>query len=94
MLGYALLGAGWLILKSEGELRDWAWRRIPWLAGAVLVVLGIAVVAAFIERDARDRAAWFSIGPWGLIFPADRPIGHVRRLSSACAGAATSGRSP
>jgi restriction-modification enzyme MmeI-like protein len=28
----------------------WAWRRIPWLAGAVLVVLGIAVVAAFIER--------------------------------------------
>ena len=44
---YALLGAGWLTLKSEGELRDRAWRRIPWLAGAVLAVLGIAVGAAF-----------------------------------------------
>ena len=29
--GYALLGAGWLVLKSEGELRDWAHRRIRWL---------------------------------------------------------------
>ena len=37
-------------LKSEGALRDWARRRIPVLAGAVLVVLGIAVIAAFIER--------------------------------------------
>ena len=24
VLGYALLGAGWLVLKSDGELRDWA----------------------------------------------------------------------
>jgi cytochrome d ubiquinol oxidase subunit II len=55
MLGYALLGAGWLTLKSEGALRDWAWRRIPWLAGAVLVVLGVAVVAAFGEPGADDR---------------------------------------
>ena len=28
VLGYALLGAGWLVLKSEGELRDWAYRRV------------------------------------------------------------------
>jgi cytochrome bd ubiquinol oxidase subunit II len=28
VLGYALLDAGWLVLKSEGELRDWAYRRI------------------------------------------------------------------
>ena len=25
VLGYALLGAGWLVLKSDGELRDWAY---------------------------------------------------------------------
>jgi cytochrome bd ubiquinol oxidase subunit II len=68
VLGYALLGAGWLTLKSEGALRDWAWRRIPWLAGAVLVVLGIAAVAAFIER-ARMTGGLF-VGLWGLIFPA------------------------
>jgi cytochrome d ubiquinol oxidase subunit II len=69
MLGYALLGAGWLTLKSEGALRDWAWRRIPWLAGAVLVVLGIAAIAAFFER-ARVTGNLFVGRPWGLIFPA------------------------
>ena len=69
VLGYALLGAGWLTLESEGALRDWAWRRIPWLAGAVLVVLGIAAVAAFVER-AGMTGNLFLGRPWGLIFPA------------------------
>ena len=32
VFGYALLGAGWMVLKSEGALRDWAYARIP-LAG-------------------------------------------------------------
>ena len=56
VLGYALLGAGWLELKSEGELREWAWpthslacrrrargawRWRPW--------------HSFIERDAGGR---------------------------------------
>jgi cytochrome d ubiquinol oxidase subunit II len=69
MLGYALLGAGWLTLKSEGALRDWAWRRIPWLAGAVLVVLGVALVAAFGER-ARMTGNLFLGRTLGLVFPA------------------------
>jgi cytochrome bd-type quinol oxidase subunit 2 len=68
ILGYALLGAGWLTLKSEGALRDWAWRRVPLLAGAVLVVLGIAVIAAFVER-ARMTGNLFLGRPWGFIFP-------------------------
>ena len=29
VLGYALLGAGWLVLKSDGELRDWAYAPHP-----------------------------------------------------------------
>ena len=29
VLGYALLGAGWLVLKSDGELRDWGLRPHP-----------------------------------------------------------------
>src|SRR5215469_13902336 len=28
VLGYALLGASWVVLKCEGELREWARRRI------------------------------------------------------------------
>jgi len=68
VLGYALLGAGWLIMKSEGALRDWAWRRISRLAVAVLVVLAIAIIAAFIAR-ARMTGNLFLDRPWGLIFP-------------------------
>ncbi len=68
VLGYALLGAGWLVLKSEGELREWAWRRVPRLAGAVLVALAVAAMASIAERDRvvgdvlLDRA-------WGFVFP-------------------------
>jgi cytochrome bd ubiquinol oxidase subunit II len=68
VLGYALLGAGWLVLKCEGALREWARRRIPWLAVGVLVVLAVAFREALEERgrigtDLEDRS-------WGLIFPA------------------------
>jgi cytochrome d ubiquinol oxidase subunit II len=67
VLGYALLGAGWLVLKSEGALLDWAWRRIPWLAGAVLLVL---CVAFFVALGDRDRIGGMLHGrTWGLIFP-------------------------
>ena len=35
MFGYGLLGAGWLILKTEGDLQDWARRmgRLCFIAG-------------------------------------------------------------
>ncbi|NWN82794.1 MAG: cytochrome d ubiquinol oxidase subunit II [Halomonas sp.] len=36
MVGYALLGATWLILKSEGEVQRWAYRITPTLLLAVL----------------------------------------------------------
>jgi cytochrome d ubiquinol oxidase subunit II len=68
VVGYALLGAGWLVLKCEGELREWARRRVPWLAIAVLVLLAAAFEQTLAEReriatDLEDRS-------WGLIFPA------------------------
>jgi hypothetical protein len=47
VLGYALLGAGWLVLKSEGELHDWAHRRIRWLAAGVFAVLFLAFTVTF-----------------------------------------------
>jgi cytochrome d ubiquinol oxidase subunit II len=68
VLGYGLLGATWLLLKSEGELHDWARRRIPRLAAAVLVVLGAAAIAAFVDR-ARMASDLVGGRPWGLIFP-------------------------
>src|SRR5271155_4827534 len=69
VLGYALLGAAWLVLKSEGQLRTWAYARIPWLVGAVFVVLGLAFLVsvtvdagAIAQSNLRDRH-------WGLVFP-------------------------
>jgi cytochrome bd ubiquinol oxidase subunit II len=41
MFGYGLLGASWLVLRST-DLRDWAYRRIPWLAGGMLAFVAIA----------------------------------------------------
>ena len=77
VLGYALLGAGWLVMKSEGALRDWARARIPWLAIAVLASLIVAFDAAVAERqqigaDLGDRL-------WGLVFPS-RLAGDGRRV--------------
>jgi len=65
--GYALVGAGWLVLKSEGDLRDWAYRRIPRIAGGVLVLVGVAFAAAVVERV--DIAGRLLDRAWGLIFP-------------------------
>ena len=60
LFGYGLLGAGWLIIKTEGALQDWARRqgRICLIG----VVIGIAVVSLWtplIEHRIAER--WFSL---------------------------------
>jgi cytochrome bd ubiquinol oxidase subunit II len=67
VLGYALLGAGWLVLKTEDALQDWAWRRIRGLAIAEVVVLGVAFVAAFAEQT--RTVSELGSRPWGAMFP-------------------------
>ena len=69
VLGYALLGACWLVLKSEGTLRDWAYARIPRLAVAVLIVLGLAfTIAVTVDAGAVGQSN-LQARHWGLIFP-------------------------
>jgi cytochrome d ubiquinol oxidase subunit II len=41
LFGYGLLGSGWLILKTEGELQDWARRHGRWCFLGVVVAIGI-----------------------------------------------------
>jgi cytochrome d ubiquinol oxidase subunit II len=48
--GYALLGACWLVRKSEGEVRNTAHHQIPILATAVLGFLIIVFFHALIEH--------------------------------------------
>ncbi len=66
--GYTLLGATWLILKTEGELQDWAYR----VAGRML----IAVLAFFVIisiwtplTEARVMDRWLGNIQWLWIFP-------------------------
>jgi cytochrome bd ubiquinol oxidase subunit II len=65
VFGYALLGAGWLKLKSEDRLRDWAADRIHWLALLLFAVLGPAIGVAMtidISAGLREAAARFDTG--------------------------------
>ena len=67
VLGYALLGAGWLVLKSDGGLRDWAHRRLRWLAIGVLAVLFLAFAFTF-DYSILARSNLYA-RPWGFVFP-------------------------
>lgn len=66
--GYALLGAGWLVLKAEGELRQralrWAYRSL-WLTG-----LGIAAVSiATPWVSPRIFEKWFELPQLFFLLP-------------------------
>jgi len=56
--GYALLGVTWLIMKSEGEVQQWAYKLAPRLLLAVLVVFAIiSVYTPFVDHFVKER--WF-----------------------------------
>ena len=59
MFGYALLGAGWLILKTEGDLQRWA-RRIGriCLIGVLIAILSVSLWTPLAFPSIADR--WFS----------------------------------
>jgi cytochrome d ubiquinol oxidase subunit II len=83
VFGYALLGAGWLALKTDGALREWAHARIPWLVAGVLVLLGLAF-AVSLTIDA-GAIAQSNLGQrrWGLVFPIVSLIALFGVLASA-----------
>ena len=57
--GYGLLGATWLILKTEGELQAWARRRARQLLYAVLAAMAlVSLWTPFIHPSIAQR--WFS----------------------------------
>ena len=63
--GYALLGAGWLIIKTEGELQQ---RAVRWARGSLwLTALGIAAVSiATPLLSERIFDKWFTL-PWVVL---------------------------
>jgi len=66
--GYALLGAGWLVLKTEGPLQDWA--RALGRRCLALTVLAIAIVSLWTPViDAHIAQRWFSWPNIALLAP-------------------------
>jgi cytochrome d ubiquinol oxidase subunit II len=66
-LGYALLGATWLVLKTDGELRDWAYRLLPrLLVGVVILLVVVFLYALATHLRVLDR--WLS-RPALLVLP-------------------------
>ena len=58
-VGYALLGATWLVLKTEGELRDRAYRLSWFLLFAMLGAIGaISIATPFLNIEYAER--WFT----------------------------------
>jgi cytochrome d ubiquinol oxidase subunit II len=68
MFGYALLGAGWLVIKTEGTLQDWA-RALGRhsLIGTSVAVAAVSLWTPFI--DAHIAARWFSWPNIALLAP-------------------------
>lgn len=67
VIGYALLGAAWIVIKTEGPLQDWAYMRLRWLlvgAMAILVTVWLHVLGSQVHvRDRWLTDVWISIFP-------------------------------
>jgi cytochrome d ubiquinol oxidase subunit II len=74
-LGYALLGACWLVRKCEGEVRDVARGQIPLLAVGVLAFL-VAVFAYALAENLPILHRWID-RPYLFVFPAIGAIAAI-----------------
>ncbi len=77
-LGYALLGACWLVRKCEGDVREEAYRVIPYLAISLLAFL-VVVFGYALAENLRVVHRWLD-RPYLFVFPA---IGAVAAIVAA-----------
>jgi cytochrome d ubiquinol oxidase subunit II len=70
-VGYALLGATWLVLKTEGNLRDRAYHLSWYLLFAMLLAIGaVSIATPFLHIQYYQR--WFN---WpNIVFTAPVPL--------------------
>jgi cytochrome bd ubiquinol oxidase subunit II len=71
LLGYGLLGAGWLVLKTQGGLQDWARLHGRWcFVGVVAAIVVVSLWTPWVEASIARR--WFS---WpNILFLSPIPI--------------------
>lgn len=68
VFGYGLLGAGWLVMKTEGDLQSWArkhGRRC--LIGVLACILAVSIWTPAMHQQIAAR--WFSWPNIGLLLP-------------------------
>ena len=69
--GYALLGAGWLIWKTEGPTQDRAWRLVRVLGIVTFAALAaVSLATPFLNYDYWRR--WFEYP--GILITAPVPV--------------------
>jgi cytochrome bd ubiquinol oxidase subunit II len=79
-VGYALLGAAWLVRKCEGDTQDYGYRLLPRLALGLLVFLLVVFFYALIAQlQVMDR--WLE-RPYLLVFPALGAFAAMRLRAS------------
>jgi cytochrome d ubiquinol oxidase subunit II len=67
VVGYALLGAAWLVLKTEGDLQHWAYRWLPRLMTAVIAFVAAALMLTLLG-DFQVVHRWLA-APWLFLLP-------------------------
>jgi cytochrome d ubiquinol oxidase subunit II len=58
VIGYALLGSTWLIMKTDGEVQQWAYKITPKLLfGLMAVFAAVSIYTPFVDSSVMTR--WF-----------------------------------
>lgn len=60
IFGYALLGATWLVMKTEGEIQRWA-RQIARVALSVVALAMAIITIVMVVMDARIAELWLTL---------------------------------
>lgn len=71
IIGYALLGSTWLIIKTEHKLQIWARKVSGWMLSALVVAM-IVVTTFMYFSDINALEGWFAFP--GLLYLAPMPI--------------------
>jgi len=74
--GYGLLGATWLVMKTDGELAQWARRRALWLFAAVLVFMAAVSLWTPLAFP-RIAERWFTLPNFYFLWPVPTLTGLI-----------------
>jgi cytochrome d ubiquinol oxidase subunit II len=68
VFGYALLGATWLVMKTDGITQEWARKSASYVLGYVGLFLGIVSISMPM-MNAGVRALWFTLPHFFFLLP-------------------------